>query len=164
MKSSKAPATSCYQIIIAATILTLISLFLFLLNNTLPNLPSFASRQCPTTPAHTDSASLRTKFEAIPALEDFTSRADAAWDALSPSKGGFLQVQYNETYVQSWGISMFHQLHCLGQIRRTLQLQMGIATTRGHHHGESKAEQHMDDPEHVAHCFAYIAQVILCLS
>ncbi|KUL89006.1 hypothetical protein ZTR_06062 [Talaromyces verruculosus] len=51
-----------------------------------------------------------------------TNRTDAAWDSLIPTGGGFIPVLNPEAYglpnddrqgTQLWGVSVFHQLHCL---------------------------------------------------
>ena len=91
---------------------------------------------------------------------------DAAWaDAALTPHGGFLRVRYNETTVHGWGISMFHALHCLQTIRTIvrespmMQEESGGATydkDMAHYHDDG---HNMIDPEHVAHCIGYIAQV-----
>ncbi|KAF2636001.1 hypothetical protein P280DRAFT_553343 [Massarina eburnea CBS 473.64] len=126
--------------------------------------PSFSHLMChcsaPST--LTPPPRIRTTFQSITALEDLSEEADTNWASLATPKGGFLRVQYNESYVQLWGISMFHQLHCLEMIRMTLQKEMGIKAKGNHHHGGGKGAEHEDDPEHITHCFSYLAQALQC--
>ncbi|KAA6413231.1 MAG: hypothetical protein FRX48_02975 [Lasallia pustulata] len=110
-----------------------------------------------------------TTFRPIPALEDLSLAADPAWAALLPGDGGFLNVRYNETYVQAWGISAFHALHCLAMIRGALQSASGLRADggssygQGHGHGGGGGDTGVGDhywaPEHLMHCFSYLAQV-----
>ena len=95
---------------------------------------------------------------------------DAAWAeaALTPG-GGFLRVRSNELTVYGWGISMFHALHCLQMIRTIVRdSPMMQEESGGAKHENGMAHDHNSghdsghdvmDPEHVAHCIGYIAQV-----
>lgn len=54
-----------------------------------------------------------------------------------------------------YGISMFHQLHCVEMLRNALQ-----GNIHGHHPSHSRPrERGIDHEEHIAHCLEYIAQV-----
>jgi len=57
----------------------------------------------------------------------------------------------------AYGISMFHQLHCIEMLRDALQ---GKPHAHGHH---SSQKRQIDPEEHVAHCLDYISQVRLIL-
>jgi hypothetical protein len=92
-------------------------------------------------------------FQNYPTLEAYGPVADAHWETLllSPN-GGFIKVQRNETFVESWGISMFHALHCLRMLRDAL------APTSSEHSEHS----HHSRTTHLTHCFTYLAQSLLC--
>ena len=111
-------------------------------------------------------------FGEFPVLVDMSPAGDAAWAeaALTPG-GGFLRVRSNESTVYGWGISMFHALHCLQMIRTIVRdSPMMQEESSGAKHEKGMAHDHasghdsghdMMDPEHVAHCIGYIAQVSL---
>jgi len=63
----------------------------------------------------------------------------AAWDSLVPPGYGFVNLGPNR---QRFAVSMFHQVHCLIQIRRAL------------HQGS--------EHPHLAHCLNYMMQMVLC--
>lgn len=65
-----------------------------------------------------------------------------------PGNGGFLKTQAKNGTFTSYGVSMFHQLHCLYMMEQLLS--------------NRDAEAHapaVDNEEHWRHCFAYLAQV-----
>jgi hypothetical protein len=68
------------------------------------------------------------------------AQAWAEWDELRPAGRGY--VYLGESYF-SFGVSMWHQLHCLNHLRKVL--------TRGD-----------DGSDHTEHCFHYLRQGILC--
>ncbi|KAM7208536.1 protein of unknown function (DUF3328) domain containing protein [Naviculisporaceae sp. PSN 640] len=62
----------------------------------------------------------------------------------------YLRVRITETSeVQLYGISMYHQLHCLDSLRDS------VTGAGGHHHNESLVE-------HLVHCIDYISQAVVC--
>lgn len=72
--------------------------------------------------------------------------ATAEWDSIFPEhNGGFIVLGPNK---RTFGISMFHQMHCLNNIRAAVvHSREGIKPTK-----------------HIAHCFNYIRQMVLCRS
>ena len=78
--------------------------------------------------------------------------------ALHPPTGGEADQEEDNTII-SYGISMFHQLHCLIALRGVIFPE----TSHKHHNSTSKAHSgdHGQDRWHWAHCFDYIAQVFL---
>ncbi|TFK53102.1 hypothetical protein OE88DRAFT_1697616 [Heliocybe sulcata] len=68
-----------------------------------------------------------------------SSTAAREWAALFPEGGGFV---YLGSEYQQFGISMFHQLHCLEAVRRAIL--------------DKSASQHTQ------HCLSYLRQMILC--
>ena len=88
--------------------------------------------------------------------------ADVSWDSLLlPPEGGFLMVEENDGDIRAYGVSMFHQLHCLIRLRDLL------SDTSCDHHGsrlkitDSITETSHDSEVHWRHCLHYIAQVSL---
>ncbi|KAJ5132553.1 hypothetical protein N7448_006711 [Penicillium atrosanguineum] len=79
---------------------------------------------------------------------------DPSWQKLLPSGGGFLFVQESDGTVQGYGVSMFHQLHCLSMIRDML-----LGQPMSHAHEASDWSQ---DSMHWLHCLDYLAQGVLC--
>ncbi|OJJ66208.1 hypothetical protein ASPBRDRAFT_59883 [Aspergillus brasiliensis CBS 101740] len=81
-----------------------------------------------------------------------------SWESLLlPENGGILKVRTDNHTITDYGISMFHQLHCLTVLRGL------IFPETSQHHGASTSPSHSgnrhEDAVHWAHCFDYIAQV-----
>ncbi|PYH81927.1 hypothetical protein BO82DRAFT_334788 [Aspergillus uvarum CBS 121591] len=82
-----------------------------------------------------------------------------SWESLLlPQNGGILKVRTSNNTVTDYGISMFHQLHCLTVLRGL------IFPETTHHHGRpttspSHSGDAHEDAVHWEHCFDYIAQV-----
>ncbi|CAN9228036.1 unnamed protein product [Alternaria sp. RS040] len=101
------------------------------------------------------------KFAEVPNLRFQGTSADDArkidWESqlLTPN-GGFLMVEEWDYKVQGYGVSMFHQLHCLTMIRTML---LGGEMSTAH---EAKGNEWKADPLHFLHCLDYMAQAILC--
>lgn len=101
--------------------------------------------------------------------EDITHEGDDAWDDLLTPNEGFLIKTVNDEK-QEWGISMFHQLHCLGMMRMSYQsfLLKERAVGFSEHGGEDKAEWNTtragltDKFGHILHCYDYLRQNIIC--
>ncbi|KAL2074963.1 hypothetical protein VTL71DRAFT_8743 [Oculimacula yallundae] len=95
-------------------------------------------------------------------LEDMTEAGDSVWSSISSTKqGGFLWVQYNETYKTGHGVSMFHALHCLSMIRNAVKAKSGPVA---HSHGSKRGipARKSEDEMHIGHCLSYVAQSLLC--
>ena len=91
--------------------------------------------------------------------EATSTRSPWSWQATlatALSGQGFLQVQRHNGEVEEYGISLFHQLHCL-QMIRSLLLNQSWAS---HHHDAGQ----VDDGPHWAHCVDYLAQVRFLVS
>jgi Mycotoxin biosynthesis protein UstYa len=110
-------------------------------------------------------------FNSTPEYESFDRSKDHLWEELLSSNGGFLVREMNgEKHL--FGITMFHQLHCLQMIRMAIQnLTLGPSTNSSHNghslkirHGEpGEMDKEMDEngPQHWQHCFDYLRQVRL---
>jgi Mycotoxin biosynthesis protein UstYa len=72
-------------------------------------------------------------------------------------KGGLLWVQYNETFEVTWGISMFHGLHCIEMLR--MALAGGPMAHSAMEESSTAPEENGRDANHLSHCLDYIAQV-----
>ncbi|KAF7875143.1 hypothetical protein EAF04_002315 [Stromatinia cepivora] len=97
-------------------------------------------------------------FQPIPALEAAIGDAeDVNWDEylLTPN-GGFIMVDEGDGVTKGYGVTMFHQLHCLGMIRTML---FGGAMNHDH---EVQGAEWSKNPLHFLHCLDYIAQGIIC--
>ncbi|TIA36905.1 hypothetical protein D6C78_05089 [Aureobasidium pullulans] len=96
-----------------------------------------------------------------------------AWDALTPIGHGFVNISDPEVYglppgittmsgVDRYSVAMYHQLHCLGLIRNQYWRLIEILSTDstaaiGKEEVHKQLHQH-----HPQHCFAYIAESIMC--
>jgi len=89
------------------------------------------------------------------------------------------ETDHSQKQKHSTGISMFHQLHCLGMIRGAIQtlyarieeLEGGAKHTHGDHvshrrgdGNESSGHDHLAGHDHWTHCFDYLRQVIILFS
>ncbi|KAF2486434.1 hypothetical protein BDY17DRAFT_78906 [Neohortaea acidophila] len=82
--------------------------------------------------------------------------SDAAWEALTPSHGLVNIPSANGTRTV-YGVSMYHQLHCLNNIRKFFwTTQVEDKPTDDVH------SAHVADIVHIVHCFDYIRQGIMC--
>lgn len=102
-----------------------------------------------------------------------TRFTDGNWDTLIPNGGGFIPFEHPESYgmpsdthqasahgssntstpqVQLWGVSVFHQLHCLSMLRKI--------------YWNDRDQKPMDEEfvQHAAHCFDFLRQAISCYS
>ncbi|KAJ3497270.1 hypothetical protein NLG97_g2031 [Lecanicillium saksenae] len=111
---------------------------------------------------------------------------DRLWNEdMLPPNGGYLKTDKETNNTDMLGISMFHQLHCLGMIREEMQhlhqiindLNTGgsgdMTTAKDH---RRKGRRHSDgldldagrpahhDQKHTMHCFDYLRQTILRLA
>ncbi|MCJ1405495.1 hypothetical protein MMC11_008723, partial [Xylographa trunciseda] len=171
--------------LLAVLLVLLVLQYRLLLSPTSPSTCHTYSLSNPAPPSSLLKTTSTTRtFDLQPALEDLSHAGDATWaSTVLPGKGGFLWVQHNETYEESYGITMFHALHCLKLIRANLQelpsmqayaAEQQVREKQGdggraleHVHdamgGKNHMHQnHLGDPGHVAHCVSYIAQSLAC--
>ncbi|KAK9771972.1 hypothetical protein AB5N19_06973 [Seiridium cardinale] len=95
---------------------------------------------------------------------------DSLWADLLPPNGGFILRPDKNGVNRKHGISMFHQLHCLGMMRDAVQdmtERLTAAEKPGPHgHAEKRGSHGLHDPlahdDHWLHCFDYLRQAILC--
>ncbi|KAI0441305.1 hypothetical protein F4803DRAFT_552192 [Xylaria telfairii] len=91
-----------------------------------------------------------------------TSKETGWWGSLLTPNGGFLKVEEPNHEIRDYGVSMFHQLHCLAIVRSVL-LHGGIDATHTHTgHTPREGDDEAKERKHWLHCFDYIAQAILC--
>ncbi|PCH37189.1 hypothetical protein WOLCODRAFT_83494 [Wolfiporia cocos MD-104 SS10] len=74
--------------------------------------------------------------------------ADDEWAATIPTGGGFLRLPSSTSDEDDYyAVSMFHQLHCLNNLRRFTGMSGNLST------------EHVG---HAEHCLKYLYQMILC--
>ncbi|PYI07041.1 hypothetical protein BO78DRAFT_106354 [Aspergillus sclerotiicarbonarius CBS 121057] len=153
---------------ISAAIIFLLSILIVLTSDRgFPSLTQqFQQHVCPASPSE-PTAPITRKFHSLSPLVGIhpdasqSYSADTSWESLLlPQNGGMLRVQTSNDTVTDYGISMFHQLHCLTVLRGL------IFPGTSQHHGASTSPSHSgdahEDAVHWAHCFDYIAQAIIC--
>lgn len=102
---------------------------------------------------------------------------DGLWhDDMLPPNGGYFPMDKETNNTDKLGISMFHQLHCLGMIREEMQhlheiidnLNAGGTGEVKSHHNSRRHNDGFDfdagrpahhDQGHTLHCFDYLRQV-----
>ena len=115
----------------------------------------------------------RVKFERNDLLAAGSSQeTDEAWNQLSPAGDGFILIPNNtgqdyqlqpgkpSAHGEVYDVSLFHQLHCLSNIRKhtfTLQAALGRDNWQEIY---DLLLKHQED--HVYHCFDYIRQALMC--
>ncbi|KAI0142015.1 hypothetical protein BJ166DRAFT_91948 [Pestalotiopsis sp. NC0098] len=100
---------------------------------------------------------------------------DMLWMDLLTPNGGFIKRPDKHNVERKYGISMFHQLHCLGMMREAVQdLTERLAAAEGSSGPGAGAQSRRDvggshglhepaaEPDHWLHCFDYLRQTILC--
>ncbi|KAI0088200.1 hypothetical protein BDY19DRAFT_891590 [Irpex rosettiformis] len=87
--------------------------------------------------------------------------ADAEWESVYPGRGlGFVRLGPKKRF---FSLSLYHQMHCLDSLRRTI---LG----KSHHHGKREGDISgtggpsfsKRNVEHSAHCLNYLRQTALC--
>jgi hypothetical protein len=89
---------------------------------------------------------------------------DYLWHELFTPNGGYINVREKNQTRHDYGISMYHQLHCLQMIRtaiQDLQSQIGEQSQNHNnmHHDRSQALNDHPGPMHWLHCLDYLRQV-----
>ncbi|KAI4729057.1 hypothetical protein E4T49_03198 [Aureobasidium sp. EXF-10728] len=98
--------------------------------------------------------------------------SDAAWNALLPEGRGFVYVPESEKYSlppgektfygEIYSVSMFHQLHCLGQLRKYYWLLVDGVSSNSTSLKPMVEGLLGPSGEHVSHCFDYLRQTLQC--
>jgi len=100
--------------------------------------------------------------------------SDAAWNQLLPPGRGFVYVPDWEEYDlppgqdTPWGMiystALYHQVHCLGQIRKYAWMMVDAISSNNSTQLEA-VKEHVtgaDHPDHLYHCFDYLRQSLMC--
>ncbi|KAI0197513.1 hypothetical protein F4808DRAFT_473851 [Astrocystis sublimbata] len=130
------------------------------LNNVIPSLPiTGLSRQ---------RVMARPEMQATPPAD---GSHEPAWDKLIPSEsilrkldallssiGGLGYVKNLDLSPDVSVIAVFHQLHCLYTIRRAYYAAYAASTGQEFNHAGVR------EPEHIAHCFDYMQQTLVCVA
>lgn len=95
--------------------------------------------------------------------QSLTTEADKLWNGILTPNGGYIYRDDSKMSTRRpYGISMFHQLHCLQMIRRAFidAMQNSTSTSFYHSHTSHTHTREVNDgAEHLMHCFDYIRQV-----
>lgn len=84
--------------------------------------------------------------------ETSASSSSLLQDAQVTRNGGFLMIKSDDAAPVGYGISVFHQIHCIEMLRASLFPVDGL---HEHDHTGSRHEER----EHLGHCLDYLAQV-----
>jgi hypothetical protein len=79
-------------------------------------------------------------------------------DAALTHNGGFLRLLANETSAIGYGVSMYHQIHCIEMLREALVPSESSEDHHHHHYGET-VTMPGEETDHLIHCLDYLAQV-----
>ena len=102
------------------------------------------------------------------------SISDEAWNNLLPDGRGLvyvpewqkyhLPIGQNTSYGIIYSVALFHQVHCLGQVRRFSYMFLD-AIVKNHTGMQGQIKKmfgEMDHGEHLLHCFDYSRQTLQC--
>ncbi|XPS70259.1 hypothetical protein M3J07_002490 [Ascochyta lentis] len=107
------------------------------------------------------SPQVRQEWGDFAVFQNMSHEYDHEWKNLTGESNGFiLQYDVPSGVERLWGISMFHQLHCLQLLRGKLQRMLfpdNPLTEEYAVHGDIASD-------HYLHCFDYLRQSILCLA
>jgi hypothetical protein len=148
--------------VVTVLIVVSVSIIIIFQNQLTTILKALPSRSCGRVEFERNKQYSPHTFPTVTPLEDLGPGGDEAWKSLTTARGGFLWLQYNETYDMPWGISMFHGIHCLQMLRGEFQSQLGMSNGGGHHHHTAiQQENHGSNAHtvHLGHCLGYIAEV-----
>lgn len=139
------------------------------------NTPIISTRQHPANDCKATEGSQRMTsmvFRENAEYKNLSHAHDQLWEDLVSPNGGFIVVTSEDQSRHLYGISMYHQLHCLAMIRSAVQdLQSQIEAASPAEHGHENMHhahaRHSDSgnhlrPSHWLHCFDYLRQTILC--
>jgi hypothetical protein len=124
-----------------------IVLSIFLREDIAALLPKLIRCQCSERPRDDPSQLRLAEFSANSTNNRLMEEA-----RLSPN-GGWLRIERSDGETQWVGVSMYHQLHCIG----LLETYLGISVDTEMHHTHEHASEEI--PDHLVHCMKYITQV-----
>jgi len=93
---------------------------------------------------------------------NISANYDHLWNELLPPNGGMTKVVRPDDTEETYGVSMFHQLHCLQMIRNAFQdLQNLEIKNENQHRHNNDQDQYESHPHelHWTHCLDYLRQV-----
>ncbi|KAF8832896.1 uncharacterized protein C8R40DRAFT_1137553 [Lentinula edodes] len=95
---------------------------------------------------------------------DHTEESDVQWRKLLPNGGHLIHIQESkDAELQTFTVTLFHQLDCLDILRREyLQLYQGAYTGNSEQRFTDDYLARKDTGGLVQHCFHYLRQSILC--
>jgi hypothetical protein len=100
--------------------------------------------------------------------------SDAAWNKLLPPGRGFVYIKdwkkydlppgQETEYGMIYSTAVFHQMHCLGQVRRFSWMFLDAITKNDTMEMQNIINMFikMDHVDHMNHCFDYLRQTIQC--
>lgn len=93
-------------------------------------------------------------------FQSLSSDTNEIWDNILTPNGGYIYRTDEDGQRHGYGISMFHQLHCLQMIRLKLQeLTFPYQANNDSGPRQSQAHEHHMNEGHVLHCLDYLRQV-----
>ncbi|QGA15017.1 hypothetical protein EYB26_002673 [Talaromyces marneffei] len=99
-----------------------------------------------------DLGELKTTFQYERIYSEIPSNvSNAAWKEIFPARGGFFR--HPHLTPDGAGLAVFHQLHCLDNIRRGYWL---------HADDRRRDSPHHITPAHIRHCIDYLRQSLMC--
>lgn len=152
-------------IIFTSTLITAVFYSVALVGDLLSSHPNFAMF---SSDKHQSTAHINVVFSEHENYQNLSHVYDSLWKQLLAPNGGFL-IRTDGNQQHRYGISMYHQLHCLQMIRTAIQDLQGVEPVSGSKHDSNSHMQHHKDqgpatnahpgPDHYLHCLDYLRQV-----
>ncbi|KAK5997738.1 hypothetical protein PT974_00095 [Cladobotryum mycophilum] len=160
------PSLSAVFVVLPLTILAICVVILY---SFIPfrDLASCPETHVPALPDKNDVKNRLVLFEEKEEYKNLSHEYDSSWNKILGPNGGFLVKLDENDQRHHFGISMFHQMHCLIMIRGAVQAlyskleQAGIEIPDVEERGEHSHADHFDS-NHWLHCFDYLRQTLLC--
>jgi hypothetical protein len=97
-------------------------------------------------------------------FQSLSDEGDWAWDNMFTPNGGVLYINDDSGRRAGFGISMFHQLHCLQMVRFRLQMLTQENNISSPYHMAGLDHEHLGKHHdmsdiHMLHCLDYVRQV-----
>lgn len=82
------------------------------------------------------------------------------WRSVYPGRNlGFIRLGPQKRF---FGLSVYHQMHCIDTLREGLASKTMGGSGHGNTHGKRAPHDHAHDTAHWAHCLNYLRQTVLC--
>ncbi|KAI9702298.1 MAG: hypothetical protein M1820_006230 [Bogoriella megaspora] len=145
------------------TFAALLFAFSIISSSKIPNSLSLPAVPSSSIPESTEPEKRSSLFVQNDDFWNMDAPGDEAWNSILPSNGGFLRDRFENGTQHFFGVTMFHQLHCL-QILRSHLVSLEQGKSVSHDHNPHAIDDSTDPHRHWVHCLDYLRQGVTCLA